>query len=207
MPPPGSELASPGAANELGLAPATPASVLYRSQPGEPRGSSAFVAVMSTILVGSPMWSFALLGWAGYRAATASSAPDSVAGAVAGRLREVLGLPAALAAPSSTSKAGAHAGVGTGAGAGLSAREELAAWDTARARKHRRWGVFFLLLLLAYLPRRGAWRRFHQSRAWERLFFRHLSVSAVGPASFPARARAEPMVLAVVPHGDDDVRQ
>jgi hypothetical protein len=140
------------------MAAAEPTKVLYRSRP-PPRGASAFVVASSCALAGSPLWAPSLLGWLGYRAARSTGSTDRPLPrpSVAAQLR---------AAVTGQHQALAIAEASGDLGGGLDALRE---WDRQRAATLRQWGIFFLSLVLAYLPVRR-WKAFHQSPAWERLW-------------------------------------
>lgn len=148
-----------GLENVIPMVAAEPTKVLYRSRP-PPRGASAFVVASSCALAGSPLWAPALLGWLGFRAARAKGSTDRPLPrpSVAAQLwAAVTGQRQALAAAEASGDLGG----------GLEALRE---WDRQRAATQRRWGVFFFALVLAYLPVRR-WKAFHQSPAWERLWY------------------------------------
>jgi|AntAceMinimDraft_5_1070358.scaffolds.fasta_scaffold130543_1 hypothetical protein len=140
------------------MAAAEPTKVLYRSRP-PPRGASAFVVASSCALAGSPLWAPFLLGWLGYRAARSTGSTDRPLPrpSVAAQL---------WAAVTGLHQAPAIAEGSGDLGGGLDALRE---WDRQRAATQRQWGIFFLSLVLAYLPVRR-WKAFHQSPAWERLW-------------------------------------
>ena len=162
----------------------TSSRVLYQSKP-PPRGSTAFIFASSLALVASPVWSTALLGWAGYRAA----ANDGVS--FKGIWNLIKG---------NRGNDDAAPLVSSGDSGGEDAAAVLAAWDAEKTRRQRRWGIFLLLAILAYWPA-NRWRAFHQSKVWSRIWFSHLGVTVAGPPSLPAYAKDNQLIYAFVPHG------
>lgn len=132
--------------------------ILYSSKP-PPHGASAFVIASSCALAGSPIWAPALLGALGYHAASSTRSNE-----------ELSTYPSTLGTKAWAVITGQHLATSEHP---LEAESDLRA-HTHREKDHasmrRRWGIFFLAAVLAYLPVRR-WRAFHQNPAWERLWY------------------------------------
>ena len=130
--------------------------ILYSSKP-PPRGASAFVIASSCALAGSPIWAPALLGALGYHAASSTRSNE-----------ELSTYPSTLGTKAWAVITGQRF---TTLEPPLEAESDLRAQrERDRASMRRRWGIFFLAAVLAYLPVRR-WRAFHQNPVWERLWY------------------------------------
>ena len=144
-----------GGHNHQSFTPSTYAesSRLLYSSKSPPRGASAFVIASSCALAGSPLWAPALLGALGYRAVS---------------LSRLVAYPRAFIAKLWATMTRQHLAI-TEPSAEVES-DLRAQRERDRASMRRRWGLFFLAAILAYLPVRR-WKFFHQNPVWERLWY------------------------------------
>ena len=163
--------------------------MLYQSGKPAP-GASAFVAITSTLLVSSPVWTPMILAWAGYRAVRSSidsgctssgqriksehlcehdHDEENLADEDEGRLlqnrhEEPQKEPQSREARDERP------------------REKLR--HLQRREQCLRWGILVLLLWLSYMPVRR-WARFLKSSWWEKFWFNQVGIKVIGPQDWP----------------------